>query len=692
MKEYMVKDIRNIAVLGHGSEGKTTLVESMLYAAGVTDRQGRVEDGNTVSDYDPEEVKRHISISAAVAPIEVHGKKLNFIDVPGYFDFAGEMAGPLSAVESALIVMSAVTGLSTGFEKAWNAAGKRGLARFIAISQVDRENINYHKVLDELRSTYGNCIVPMVLPIGEGASFKGVVDVLSGKAFAGAGKDRREIPIPDDMKAAVEAAVEACHEAAASTSEELMEKFFDEGRLSEQEMLRGLSAGIYAGDIVPVAPVSSLDGIGVHPLLYALAMYMPSPLEHTYHGINPKTKSMHIRHADMSESFTAQVFKTIADPFVGKLSLIKVISGVLTPATPLFNANADKPEKAAGLFLVRGKKQIPVNMLCAGDLGAVSKLQYTSTGDSLCEIGKVVQYDSIDFPAPQISLAVYAKKAGEEDKVFSGLARLCEEMPDVVVAKDPMTSETLISGQGELELEIIRQKLLSKFGADAVFKDPKIAYRESIRKTIQVQGRHKKQSGGHGQFGDVWIEFSPAEPGVDFEFVDAVVGGAVPRNFIPSVEKGLRENLVKGVLAGFPMTGLRAKLYDGSYHPVDSSEMAFKTAARIAYKQCVNASPVLLEPVMHVEISVPDENMGDIMGDLNKRRGRILGMEQADGRQLIVAEVPQAEMFKYATDLRSMTQARGSFKMTFERYEQVPDMIAAKIIEEHKNDLEEDKD
>lgn len=692
MKEYMVKDIRNIAVLGHGSEGKTTLVESMLYAAGVIDRQGRVEDGNTVSDYDPEEIKRHISISAAVAPIEVHGKKLNFIDVPGYFDFAGEMAGPLAAVESALIVMSAVTGLSTGFEKAWNAAGKRGLARFIAISQVDRENINYHKVLDELRSTYGNCIVPMVLPIGEGASFKGVVDVLSGKAFTGTGKDRREIPIPEDMKAAVETAVEACHEAAASTSEELMEKFFDEGRLSEQEMLRGLSAGIYAGDIVPVAPVSSLDGIGVRPLLYALAMYMPSPLEHTYHGINPKTKSMHIRHADMSESFTAQVFKTIADPFVGKLSLIKVISGVLTPATALFNANADKPEKAAGLFLVRGKKQIPVSMLCAGDLGAVSKLQYTSTGDSLCEIGKVVQYDNIDFPAPQISLAVYAKKAGEEDKVFSGLARLCEEMPDVVVAKDPMTSETLISGQGELELEIIRQKLLGKFGADAVFKDPKIAYRESIRKTIQVQGRHKKQSGGHGQFGDVWIEFSPAEPGIEFEFVDAVVGGAVPRNFIPSVEKGLRENLVKGVLAGFPMTGLRAKLYDGSYHPVDSSEMAFKTAARIAYKQCVNASPVLLEPVMHVEISVPDENMGDIMGDLNKRRGRILGMEQADGKQLIVAEVPQAEMFKYATDLRSMTQARGAFKMTFERYEQVPDMIAAKIIEEHKNDLAEDND
>ena len=690
MKDYMVKDIRNIAVLGHGSEGKTTLVESMLYAAGAIDRQGRVEDGNTVSDWDPEEVKRHISISASVAPIEIHNKKLNIIDVPGYFDFAGEMAGPLAAVEGAAIVISAVTGISTGFEKAWNETGKRGLARIIVVTQVDREHIDYRKVLDDLRAQYGNCIIPTVLPIGEGPKFRGVVDVLSGKAFEGVGKNAKEIPVPAEMEALVEEAIEACHEAAASTSEDLMEKFFDEGRLSDEDMLRGLSAGIYDGSIVPVVPVSSISGIGVRPLLYELAMYMPSPMEHTYHGINPKTKSMHIRHADMSESFTAQVFKTIADPFVGKLSFIRVISGVLTPATALFNANADKPEKAGGLFMIRGKKQIPVNMLCAGDIGALSKLQYTSTGDSLCEIGKVVQYDKIVFPAPQMSLAVYAKKAGDEDKVFSGLSRLNEELPDVIIAKDPMTLETQISGQGELQLEVIRQKLQSKFGAEAVFKDPKIAYRESIRKTISVQGRHKKQSGGHGQFGDIWVEFSPADEGVEFEFVDAVVGGAVPRNFIPSVEKGLRENLVKGVLAGFPMTGLRAKLYDGSYHPVDSSEMAFKTAARIAYKQCINASPVLLEPIMHVEVSVPDEYMGDIMGDMNKRRGRILGMEPHEGKQLIIAEVPQAEMFKYATDLRSMTQAKGFFKMSFERYEEVPQMIAAKIIEAHKADLVDD--
>ena len=690
MKDYTVKDIRNIAVLGHGSEGKTTLVESMLYAAGAIDRQGRVEDGNTVSDYDAEEVKRHISLSASVVPIEIHNKKLNLIDVPGYFDFAGEMAGSLYAVEGALIVMSAVTGISTGFEKAWAAAGAHKLARFIAISQVDREHVDYHAAVEALRAKYGTCIIPMVLPIGEGTSFRGVVDVLSKKAFSGVGKDRKEIPIPDDMKDAMEEALAECCEAAASTSEELMEKFFEDMTLSEEDMLKGLAAGILDGSVVPVAPVSGISGIGVRPLMFALTAYMPSPMDRSYHGVDLKTEEEVEKTPDAADSFSAQVFKTIADPFVGKLSLIKVVTGTLTGATPLYNANKDKAEKAAGMFMISGKKQVPVKTLTAGDIGALSKLQYTSTGDSLCEAGKPVKYDSIVFPDPQISLAVYAKKAGEEDKVFSGLARLCEEMPDVIVAKDPMTTETTISGQGELELEIVRQKLLGKFGAEAVFKDPKIAYRETIRKTIDVQGRHKKQSGGHGQFGDVWIEFSPAGADVDFEFEDAVVGGVVPRNFIPSVEKGLRENLVKGVLAGFPMVGLHAKLHDGSYHPVDSSEMAFKTAARIAYKQCINASPVLLEPIMHVDVTVPNEYMGDIMGDVSQRRGSILGMEQVGENQVISAEIPQAEMFKYATDLRSMTQAKGSFKMSFERYAEVPAMISAKIIEAHKADLEDD--
>ena len=691
MKDYLAKDIRNIAVLGHGSEGKTTLVESMLFATGAIDRQGRVEDGNTVSDWDPEEKKRTISISASVAPVEIHGKKINFIDVPGYFDFIGEASGALAAVEGALIVMSAATGMSTGFEKAWEAAGEAGVARFIAISQMDREHVSYEKVITMLREKYGSCIVPMVLPIGEGPTFKGVVDVLSGKAFTGSYKNLKEIPVPDDMKDAMAEAIHECTEAAAGTSEELMEKFFEEDALSPEEMIQGLSAGILDGSIVPVAPVSGVGGIGVSPLLYALATYMPSPEGHTYRGVR-NGEEVEVN-SESESGFTGFVFKTIADPFVGKMSLVRVISGKLTGATALYNASQDKAEKAGSILIMRGNKQTQAQQLVAGDIGALSKLQFTATGDSLGEAGKAVKFERIVFPAPQISMAVYAKKAGEEDKVFSGLSRLCEEMPDVVVAKDSMTMETLISGQGELELEVVRQKLLSKFGAEAVFKDPKIAYRETIRKTIDVQGRHKKQSGGHGQFGDVKIIFSPtADPAVEFEFEDAVVGGAVPRNYIPSVEKGLRENLVKGVLAGFPMTGLHAKLYDGSYHPVDSSEMAFKTAARIAYKQCINANPVLLEPIMHVEVTVPDEYMGDIIGDMNKRRGRILGMEPKNGKQVVTAEVPQAEMFKYATDLRSMTQAKGSFTMTFERYEEVPKMNADKIIEAHKADLEDDED
>ena len=400
-----------------------------------------------------------------------------------------------------------------------------------------------------------------------------------------------------------------------------------------------------------------------------------------------------MRHCDLNESFTAQVFKTIADPFVGKLSLIKIISGTLTSGTALFNANTEKLEKAANIFTVRGKKQTPVNALYAGDIGALSKLQYTNTGDSLCEVNKVVKYDPLEFPQTQMSMAIFAKKAGEEDKVFSGLSRLMEEDPSLRLEKNVETTESLLCGQGELHLEITRQKLASKFGAEAVLKEPRIPYRESIRKTIKAEGRHKKQSGGHGQYGHVWIEFSPLEDSsTDFEFVDAVVGGVVPRNFIPSVEKGLRENLPKGVLAGYPMVGLRAKLYDGSYHAVDSSEMAFKTAARIAYKKCIDAGPVLLEPINHVEVLVPDEYMGDIIGDMNKRRGRILGMNQVDGLQQIVAEVPLAEMTKYATDLRSMTQARGSFTMNFERYEEVPAMIAAKIIDEHKQSDSDDDD
>jgi len=692
MKDYRAENIRNIAVIGHGSEGKTTLLEAMLFATGAVDRQGRVEDGSTVSDFDPEEVKRHISISASVVPVEFSKRKLNFIDAPGYFDFIGEMMGPLRAAEGALIVVGAPSGVVVGTEKAWAYSEKNHLAKFFAVNQMDREHVDFGKVLAALQEKFGSSVVPLMLPIGEGPAFKGVVDIIAMKGFEGAGKAMKEVPIPADMQGAVDEARESIKEAAAGTSEELMEKYFENGELTDEEMLQGLSAGIVEGSLVPVAPVSALNGAGVAPLMHALAQYMPSPAGRVAKGEDPKGVDAERPCAD-DAPFSAQVFKTLADPFVGKLSLIKVLSGTLAGGTQLLNTTQDKQEKVSGVSLMRGKKQTAAEKLYAGDIGALAKLQFTRTGDTLCDPGKPIRYPAIDFPAPSISMAVTAKKAGEEDKVFSGLARLQEEDPSSTLEKSTETLETLINGQGELHLEVIRQKLSSKFGAEAVLKDPRIPYRETIRKTIQAEGRHKKQTGGHGQFGHVRIEFSPiGEGSTDFEFVDAVVGGVVPRNFIPSVEKGLRENLPKGVLAGYPMVGLRAKLYDGSYHAVDSSEMAFKTAARLAYKKCVDASPVLLEPIYHVEVSVPDEYMGDIIGDITKRRGRILGMNQVDGLQQVVAEVPLGEMFKYATDLRSMTQARGSFTMTYERYEEIPSMVAAKIIEAHKADADDEDD
>lgn len=693
MADILTKDIRNIALMGHGSEGKTTFTESMLFAAGVLDRQGRVEDGSTVTDFEQEEIKRGISISAAVAPAEWNGKMINMIDVPGYFDFISEMIGPLRVVETAVILVGAVSGMAVGTEKAWKYAVDNKVGRMFVVNQMDRDHANFEKVVAQLRDAFGSSVVPMLLPIGEGPAFKGVVNVLEGKAYEGSGKNIKEVPVPAGMDSQIKEALEALTEAAAAADDELMMKYLEEGELTHEEILVGFRAGMKDGSIVPVCACSALTGVGVAKMMDLIATYLPSPEGHVSTGKSPKTNEDEQRKCEDGAPFSAFVYKTIADPFVGKLSLFKVCSGTLTSSTTLYNANKEKAEKSAGIYVMRGKKQISKTLLHAGDLGALSKLQFTATGDTLCDQAKPIRYAELVFPEPCISKAVYAAKQGEEDKVFGGLARLQEEDPSIKVEKNVDTTETLLYGQGELHLDVIRNKLANKFGANANLQDPKIPYRETIRKTVKAQGRHKKQSGGHGQFGDVWIEFSPITDGsTDFEFVDAVVGGVVPRNFIPSVEKGLRENLGRGVLAGYPMVNLRAKLYDGSYHAVDSSEMAFKTAARIAYKKgCMEAGPVLLEPIMHVEVTVPDEYMGDIMGDMNKRRGRIMGMNQVDGMQLVVAEAPMAEMFKYATDLRSMTQARGSFTMKFERYEEVPAIAAQKIIDSAKKEEEEEE-
>ena len=692
MKDYQAKNIRNISVVGHGSEGKTTLVEALLFTAGAIDRQGRVEDGSTTTDYDSEETKRGISISAAMAPLEWKETKINLIDIPGYFDFAGEQSGPLTVCEGAIITVGAVSGLNVGAEKAWAMCDKTHTSRMIVINQMDRENANFEKALSTITEKYGSHIAPIEVPIVENGKFTGVVCVLENKAFIGEGKTLKEIEIPASVADEVESAREAIMEAAAGAEDELMEKFFEDGELSFEDMMHGLRQGIKDGTVVPVVCCSGITRVGLSKVLDNIIDLMPSPAGTVATGVNPKTGEEVERVCEDNAPFSAQVFKTMADPFVGKLSLMKVMSGKLTGDTTLYNVNAEKSEKPGTIYTLKGKKQNPTQKVCAGDICALAKLQSVATGNTLCDGANPVKYPEIEFPAPCISKAVYAKKAGEEDKIFSGLARLMEEDPTITVTKNVETTESVLSGLGEMHIEVVAKKLASKFGAECVLQDPKIPYRESIRKPIDVQGRHKKQSGGHGQFGDVKIKFRPNDDPNDteFHFVDSVVGGTVPRNFIPAVEKGLRDNIKHGVLAGFPVVGLTAELYDGSYHPVDSSEMAFKTAARLAFKQLTGAMPILLEPIYHVEVDVPDQYMGDVIGDMNKRRGRIMGMDKVGDLQRVTAEAPLSEMFKYATDLRSMTQARGSFTMTFERYEEVPAADAKKIIEAYKREDEAD--
>ena len=677
MKFYKTGDIRNITLVGHGGEGKTTLAEAMLFLSGAIDRQGKTEDGNTVMDFDPEETKRHISISSAVAPVEWKGKKINLIDTPGYFDFIGDATSGYYLADSALILINGLNGLTVGAEKAWDSCEQAGLARAFFINQMDKENVDFDKAVESLKEKYSTRITVMQLPIGQGLDFKGIVDVIDMKAYAFDGKNVKEIDIPSDLADKASSMREAIIENAAENDEALMEKYFEGEELTKEDIVKGLKGGILEGDVVPVFIGAAAPNHGISLLLDNLVAFMPSP---DIANDLEKTKA-----------FAAQVYKTVADPFVGKLSVFKILGGELSQGASIKNANTDKHEKFGQIYVMSGKKQMNVDKLAAGDIGALAKLQHTDTGGTLCDESIDITFPDVVFPEPCISLAVSAKKQGEEEKVFAGLHRLEEEDPTFRVEKQKETSDTLVSGLGELHLEVICRKLHNKFGVEAQLSDPQIPYRETIRKSVKAQGKHKKQSGGHGQYGDVWVAFEPlmgAEE--EFEFVDKIVGGVVPRQYIPAVEKGLRESLSKGVLAGFPVVNLKATLYDGSYHPVDSSEMAFKVAASQAFKKgCAEAGPVLLEPIYKLVVTIPDEYMGDIIGDINRRRGRIHGMNPVDGNQEVVAEVPLSEVFKYATDLRSMSQARGSFRMSFERYDELPGNLAEKVIEQTKKEAEE---
>lgn len=694
MKNYKTSNLRNIGIIGHGDSGKTTLTEAILYYTKAIERFGRVDDGTTVSDYDPEEKKRKISISASIANCEYDDIKINIIDIPGYFDFIGEEIQGLRAADVAMIVVNATSGVQVGTEKAWNYVSEHNLPRAFYINKLDRENSNYDKVLAEMKEKFGISVVPVQYPLGSESDFKGVINVISRRAriFNDKTHKMEESEIPVELIDKVEECKNMIMEAVAETDEILLDKYFSEGTLSDEEIYNGLISGCSRGEIAPVMCGSAINGVGIETLIEDIIECFPSPDKtEPIKVLDLKTKSEIDFRISAEPPFSAFVFKTIADPFIGKLSLFRVMGGKVKSDSIVYNSIKDKQEKFGTLYFVRGKTQIPTNEIVAGDIGAVSKLQYTSTGDTLCDPSNPIQFAKIEFPEPCISMTVVPKSKNDEDKISTGLAKLMEEDPTFKVSRDIENAETIISGQGETHLDVIASKLKAKFGAEVELQLPKVPYRETIKKSADVQGKHKKQSGGHGQYGDVKILFEPRNDGHDeLEFVDKVVGGVVPKNYIPAVEKGLRECIAHGVLAGYPVIRLRATLHDGSYHPVDSSEMAFKIAASLAYKKgLAEAQPVLLEPVYHLEVLVPEEYMGDIIGDINKKRGRVLGMESENGLQKVVAEVPLAELFKYATDLRSMTRGTGSFTMRFERYEEVPSAEAEKIIAASKQKEEE---
>ena len=682
---YSVQNIRNVCLLGHSGSGKTALTESLLYMTGAIDRMGRAVDGNTVCDYDPEETKRQISISTAVAPLEYKGCRINVLDTPGAFDFAGEVMEALRAADAAIIVCSAKDGISVGLEKAWKYCEERNMPRFIYISKTDEENSDYNATFEALREKFGKKIAPLVVPIwDDDKRVTGLIDVLNKRAYEMHDLKRVEIEVPEDKMDVIEEFNEALKESVAETSEEFMEKFFGGEDFTYAEMIHGLRQGVRELSLFPVVCGSGVNCMGSLMLMDNIVDLLPNPVEGNYHKATTadgETEEFVVSPAAVPTAF---VFKTVSDQY-GKYSFVKVLSGSITPDMPMVNARTGSSEKLGRLYTMRGKKTTEVKELSCGDIGVIAKMDKVKTGDTLCDARKVVALKSIPFAEPCYSVAISPKTRGQEDKIAQGLARLNEEDPSFSVVNNGETHQMVLSGAGDMQIDVLVSKLKTRFNVESELKPTRVAYREKIRKTVQKQGRHKKQTGGSGQFGDVWIRFEPCEE-EEMVFAEEVFGGSVPKNFFPAVEKGLREACVHGPLAGYPVVNLKAVLYDGSYHPVDSSEIAFKTAAQLAYKAALpEASPCLMEPIGELKVTVPDSYMGDVIGDLNKRRGRVMGMDPTgDGSQIISAEVPMAEMSTYAIDLRSMTQSRGSFTLHFVRYEDCPPMAQEKAIAEAK--------
>jgi elongation factor G len=685
MKDYSVEKIRNIALVGHGSSGKTSLAAAFLFDTGATGRLTKVDKGNTVTDYDPDEIERKISINATPCFCEWKDHKVNIVDTPGYSNFLWDTKAALRAVDGAAVLVDAVAGIEVGTEKVWEMLEERGLPRIIVINKMDRENANFGRTLESVREFFGRQAIPVELPIGEEKNFAGVVDIVEKKAYLfekdESGK-MSEGQIPAGLADEVERRAKELMEMVAESDEKLMEKYFDKGELAPEEFRAGLKKSILHHQIFPVFAASGLVNIGAQTVLDGIVAYLPSPVEAVAVKAVIKGEEKTIPPSP-DGPFAALVFKTISDPYTGRISLMRVFSGRVNPDGTVANSTRDADEKLGGLFFLQGKEQVAAGQAKAGDIVATAKLKVTATGDTLSAKGSGVSLAPIVFPLPSISFAIEPKTRADEDRISQATHRIIEEDPTVRIERDPNTSQLLISGNGELHVRIITERLKKRYNVDVDLKPPKISYLETIKGRSDVQGRHKKQTGGRGQFGDTWIKFEPLPRGKDFEFDDKIFGGSIPRNFIPSVEKGLQEARKKGVLAGYPTVDFKAILYDGSYHDVDSSDIAFKIAATKAYKKGIReAKPTLLEPVMNVEIYTPETYMGDIMGNLNGRRGKVQGMEQKGTMRVLKAQVPMSEMLDFEPTLTSITGGRGSFLMEFDHYEEAPSHIQQKIIAE----------
>jgi elongation factor G len=690
VKKYGIDAIRNIGLFGHQGSGKTSLAEAMLFISGGIDRLGRTDDGTAATDFDPEEVKRHISINIGLAPCEWQGKKINVIDVPGYLDFQGEVRSALRAADAAVLVTPAQSDIEVGFETAWELAAERNCPRAVFVNKMDRENADFHAVVERLRARYGTAIAPVQFPIGQADSFVGVVDILHLKAYTGAGKDVQEIPVPDDLQDVVADYREKLIESAAEGDDALLEKYLDAGTLSDEEVIHGLHAGIDAGKVIPVICGSSMKDIGISNLLSLLCEAFPNPTEvPVAEGKTPNGQAA-VRKPLESEPFSALVFKTLADPFVGQLTYFRVFSGVIKSDSHVMNAQSGKDERIGQLYIIKGKTQEAVSEVCSGDIGAVAKLSATHTGHTLCDPAHPIILDTILFPKPIYEIAIKARTKVDEDKLGPALQRVAGEDPTFLYRRDPVTFQTVMSGMGETHLNIVVEKL-KKYGANVDVIPLKVPYRETIQTTAEGQGKHKKQTGGRGQYGDCWIKLEPLPRGSKFEFVDAIVGGAIPRQYIPAVEKGVIDAMSSGILSGNPVVDVRCTCYDGSYHDVDSSEAAFKMAGILAFNNvAAKANPIILEPMCVVSVTVPEDMMGDVMSDLSGKRGRIIGTESAGNRRTTVrATVPQSEMLRYAIELRSITRGRGYFEIEPSHYEEVPAHIAQQIIAEYQKSREE---